>query len=157
LAAAGLALGDMAGIAGRGARHRIQAGGGEALLIDESYNANSASMAATLAVLGREEAARRIVVLGEMRELGADSEALHAGLADPVLAAQVDIALLVGPGMAPLASRLQGKIEVFHLADAQSALEALKPMLRGGDAILVKGSNAVGLGRLVADLTTGDA
>jgi len=157
LAAAGLALGDMAGIAGRGARHRIQAGGGEALLIDESYNANSASMAATLAVLGREEAARRIVVLGEMRELGADSEALHAGLADPVLAAQVDIALLVGPGMAPLASRLQGKIEVLHLADAQSALEALKPMLRGGDAILVKGSNAVGLGRLVADLTTGDA
>ena len=152
-----MALGDMAGIAGRGARHRIQAGGGEALLIDESYNANSASMAATLAVLGREEAARRIVVLGEMRELGADSEALHAGLADPVLAAQVDIALLVGPGMAPLASRLQGKIEVLHLADAQSALEALKPMLRGGDAVLVKGSNAVGLGRLVADLTTGDA
>ena len=157
LAAAGLALGDMAGIAGRGARHRISAGGGDALLIDESYNANSASMAATLAVLGREEAARRIVVLGEMRELGADSEALHAGLAEPVLAAQVDIALLVGPGMAPLASRLQGKIQMLHLDDAQSALEALKPMLRGGDAILVKGSNAVGLGRLVADLTMGDA
>jgi UDP-N-acetylmuramoyl-tripeptide--D-alanyl-D-alanine ligase len=59
--------------------------------------------------------------------------------------------------MAPLASRLQGKIEVLHLADAQSALDALSPMLRGGDVILVKGSNAVGLGHLVADLTMGDA
>ncbi len=156
LAAAGLALGDMAGIAGRGARHRIQVGGGDALLIDESYNANSASMAATLAVLGREAATRRIAVLGEMRELGADSEALHAGLAEPVLAAQVDIALLVGPGMAPLASQLQGKTHVLHLPDAQSALEALTSLLQAGDAILIKGSNAVGLGRLVADLTMGE-
>lgn len=157
LAAAGLALGEMQGLKGRGERHSIAlASGGSALLIDESYNANSASMKATLSVLGAEPAARRIAVLGEMRELGADSEALHAELADPVLAANVDFALLVGPGMAPLADALAQRTKVFHAPDAASALQTLEPTLRDGDAILIKGSNAVGLGQLVDALTAGN-
>lgn len=156
LAAAGLALGEMEGLKGRGARHDVApASGGHALLIDESYNANSASMKATLAVLGAEPAMRRIAVLGEMRELGADSAALHAGLAEPVLAANVDFALLVGAGMAPLADALAGKTKVSHAPDADTALAELAPMLRDGDAILIKGSNAVGLGQLVDALTGG--
>lgn len=154
LAAAGLALGEMEGLKGRGARHHISlASGGQALLIDESYNANSASMRATLSVLGAEAAGRRIAVLGEMRELGADSEALHAELVDPVLAAGVEIALLVGPGMAPLARALEGRTKVIHAPDAATALETIVPLLRDGDAILIKGSNAVGLGRIVEALT----
>ena len=157
LAAAGLALGEMQGLKGRGERHSIAlASGGSALLIDESYNANSASMKATLAVLGAEPAARRIAVLGEMRELGADSEALHAELADPVFAANVDFVLLVGPGMAPLADALAQRTKVFHAPDAASALQTLEPTLRDGDAILIKGSNAVGLGQLVDALTAGN-
>ncbi len=157
LAAAGLALGEMQGLKGRGERHSIAlASGGSALLIDESYNANSASMKATLAVLGAEPAARRIAVLGEMRELGADSEALHAELADPVLAANVDFALLVGPGMAPLADALAQRTKVYHAPDAASVLQTLEPTLRDGDAILIKGSNAVGLGQLVNALTAGN-
>ncbi len=157
LAAAGLALGEMQGLKGRGERHKIALPtGGRALLIDESYNANSASMKATLAVLGAEPASRRIAVLGEMRELGLTSEALHADLADPVLAASVDFALLVGPAMAPLADALEQRTEVFHAPDAASALQLLEPMLRDGDAILIKGSNAVGLGRLVDALTGGN-
>lgn len=156
LAAAGLALGEMQGLKGRGERHSISLkSGGTALLIDESYNANSASMKATLSVLGAEPAGRRIAVLGEMRELGENSSALHAELADPVMAAKVDFALLVGAGMAPLADVLESRTEVYHAPDAAAALDALLPQLRDGDAILIKGSNAVGLGRLVDALTGG--
>ena len=153
LAAAGLALADFEGLAGRGAHHRIRVGDGNALLIDESYNANPTSMAATLEVLGTTEAARRIAVLGAMRELGPASDALHAGLAEPVLAAGVDYALLVGSGMEPLAEALEGKVECAHWPDASSAGEALQKLIRPGDAILIKGSNAIGLGRIVTTLT----
>ena len=157
LAAAGLALGEMQGLKGRGERHTIALkAGGTALLIDESYNANSASMKATLSVLGAEPVARRIAVLGEMRELGDNSAALHAELADPVVAANVDVALLVGSGMAPLAKALEGRTEVFHVPDAATALDTILPLLRDGDAILIKGSNAVGLGRVVDALTGGN-
>lgn len=156
LAAAGLALAEMAGLPGRGAHHRITlAGGGHAHLIDEAYNANSTSMAATLAVLGQTPAARRIVVLGEMRELGEASAALHAGLAQPIIDAEVSLAILVGEGMAPLAQALAGKVENVHVAGADAAQETLKGALRDGDALLIKGSNAVGLSRIVNALTSG--
>jgi UDP-N-acetylmuramoyl-tripeptide--D-alanyl-D-alanine ligase len=105
LAAAGLALADMPGLKGRGERHRIAlSGGGEALLIDESYNANPSSMAATLKTFGAQKVpGRRIAVLGAMRELGETSDAFHAGLAPHIEAACVDYAILVGEEMAPLA------------------------------------------------------
>lgn len=157
LAAAGLALADFAGLPGRGAHHRIPVGDGEALLIDESYNANPTSMAATLDVLGKTEAKRRIAVLGAMRELGPTSDALHESLAAPILAAGVDYALLVGSGMEPLAKALEGKVESAHWPDASSAGESLRKLLRPGDAILIKGSNAIGLGRIVATLTGGQS
>lgn len=157
LAAAGLALADFAGLSGRGAHHRIKVGDGEALLIDESYNANPTSMAATLEVLGKAAATRRIAVLGAMRELGPTSDALHEGLAAPILAAGVDYALLVGSGMEPLAKALEGKVESAHWPDASSAGESLLKLLRPGDAVLIKGSNAIGLGRIVATLTGGQS
>lgn len=155
LAAAGLALADFAGLDGRGAHHRIVLGDGEALLIDESYNANPTSMAATLKVLGETEAQRRVAVLGAMRELGSDSDALHAALAEPILAAGVDYALLVGSGMEPLARALEGRIETAHWPDARSAGESLQKLIHPGDAILIKGSNAIGLGRIVSSLISG--
>jgi UDP-N-acetylmuramoyl-tripeptide--D-alanyl-D-alanine ligase len=153
LAAAGLALSDMEGIAGRGAHHKIRLPNGEALLIDESYNANPTSMAATLAVLGATPAKRRIAVLGAMRELGSGSDALHAGLAGDVLAANVDYALLVGSGIEPLAKALEGKLNFAHWATADAARGSLQKIIAPGDVILIKGSNAIGLGQIVTALT----
>jgi UDP-N-acetylmuramoyl-tripeptide--D-alanyl-D-alanine ligase len=148
-AAAGLGLAELEGLKGRGARTEVVRGDGTLLLIDESYNANPASMAATIALLGQEKAARRIVVLGAMRELGAGSDGYHAALAAPLMAAGVIFALLVGPEMAALATALEGKIDFAHVADAAAALDVLRDRLAAGDAVLVKGSNAIGLARVV--------
>ena len=149
VAAAGLALADMAGLKGRGERHRLLLEEGEALLIDESYNANPASMAATLKSLGTEEAKRRIAVLGPMRELGEHADQLHAGLAEPVLDARVDRLILIGPDMAPLVNALGGRVELDQAESVDEAAELLLALLRPGDAVLVKASNSVGLAKLV--------
>lgn len=152
LAAAGLALAEMPGLAGRGERRILPVPGGEALLIDESYNANPLSMAATLKQLGRENAERRIAVLGGMRELGERSAELHAGLAEPLAAGQVDYAILVGEEIAPLADALGGTVRFAHVPDTAAATGLLQSEMRAGDTILVKGSNGIGLSRLVAAL-----
>ena len=150
LAVAGLALADMAGLKGRGERHRLRIDGGGYLLIDESYNANPASMAATLQALGAErDVARRIAVLGPMRELGATASAQHAALAPAILEAMVDHLILVGEEMAPLSAALGDAIAVECVADADQAVERLSRLVRPGDAVLVKASNSIGLARLV--------
>lgn len=156
LAAAGLALAELPGLPGRGARHHIELGEGTALLIDESYNANPASMAATIGQLGREPAERRIAVLGAMRELGDDSDHYHVALADHLAEANVNYALLIGDEMKILASALEGRVEFAHGPDAAWALDHLRGQIRSGDAILIKGSNAVGLGKIVSALTGGE-
>ncbi|WP_341858466.1 UDP-N-acetylmuramoyl-tripeptide--D-alanyl-D-alanine ligase [Qipengyuania sp. GPGPB31] len=162
MAAAGLALAEMGGLKGRGARHGIAVPGGKALLIDESYNANPASMRATLAQLGQTPSGRRIAVLGSMKELGDFGPQFHAALSEPILAADVDYALLVGDEMAALAQEL-GKPQSpvlgkpFAWAHCQTADEAIGLLedfgVVAGDAVLVKGSNSVGLGRLVDHFT----
>lgn len=155
LAAAGLALAEMAGLPGRGARSAIPAGDGEALLIDESYNANPVSMRAALKTLGGERAERRIAVLGAMGELGEDSDRYHAELAGPLGDASVDLAVLVGEPMKVLADALGNTIAIVHVPDAAAALESLEGEIRPGDAVLVKGSNYIGLARLVEALAGG--
>jgi UDP-N-acetylmuramoyl-tripeptide--D-alanyl-D-alanine ligase len=159
LGAAGLALAEMGGLKGRGARHRIAVAGGHALLIDESYNANPASMRATLAQLGHTPAGRRVAVLGAMRELGDFTEGFHAQLVEPLTEAGVDYAILVGPEMVALARELGkashnalGKgLGFAHCEGPGEAISALEEFgLVAGDAVLVKGSNSVGLARLVS-------
>ncbi|WP_226700324.1 UDP-N-acetylmuramoyl-tripeptide--D-alanyl-D-alanine ligase [Qipengyuania gaetbuli] len=162
MAAAGLALAEMGGLKGRGARHGIDAPGGKALLIDESYNANPASMRATLAQLGATPSTRRIAVLGAMKELGDFGPQFHADLAQHVIAADIDYAVLVGDEMRALARELGkpvlnslGKpLEWEHCQTADEAMELLEDFgIVSGDAVLVKGSNSVGLGRLVDRFT----
>jgi UDP-N-acetylmuramoyl-tripeptide--D-alanyl-D-alanine ligase len=158
LAQAGLALADLPGIKGRGERHRIAVDGGEALLIDESYNANPASMAATLKTFGTLSVpGRRIAVLGGMRELGETSDAFHAALAGPVEAAAVDYAILVGEEMESLAKALGAKVKMAHVPDTAAAIELARAEARPGDAILVKGSNSIGLAALVEALAGGSS
>jgi UDP-N-acetylmuramoyl-tripeptide--D-alanyl-D-alanine ligase len=155
LAQAGLALADLPGLKGRGERHRVPVGGGEALLIDESYNANPASMAATLETFAEEKVAgRRIAVLGAMRELGDGTAAFHAGLAAHVEAAGIDYAVLVGEEMSALAKALGRGVEMAHVGDAAAAAGLVREAIGPGDAILVKGSNSVGLAALVEALAS---
>jgi UDP-N-acetylmuramoyl-tripeptide--D-alanyl-D-alanine ligase len=127
-------------------------------------------MRVTIASLGEVTARRRIAVLGAMKELGDLSDGYHAALAEPLIAAGVERIILVGPEMAALASALTGaitnalgksadpalagRIELDHVENAARAAECLAAdSPQGGDAILVKGSNSVGLGALVRALT----
>jgi UDP-N-acetylmuramoyl-tripeptide--D-alanyl-D-alanine ligase len=158
VAVAGLALADMGGLKGRGERHMVDVAGGEVVLIDESYNANPASMDATLKSLGAEkEVERRIAVLGPMRELGSHSDELHGGLAPAVLAAKVDRLILIGEEMLPLEQALAGAVPVERAGSVEEATDALARMLRPGDAVLVKASNSVGLAKLVERIKEGIA
>jgi UDP-N-acetylmuramoyl-tripeptide--D-alanyl-D-alanine ligase len=166
LGAAGLALAEMEGLAGRGARHEIVASGGDgsgkALLIDESYNANPASMRVTLQQLGATPARRRIAVLGAMKELGDKEAFYHAELAAPLIEARIDKVILVGAEMSALVhalgktppAQLAAGFTMEHVDNAVEAAELLaREAVEGGDAVLVKGSNSVGLGALVRALT----
>jgi UDP-N-acetylmuramoyl-tripeptide--D-alanyl-D-alanine ligase len=136
----------------------VELDGGEVLLIDESYNANPASMAATLKSLGAEaEATRRIAVLGPMRELGEHSAALHAALAPAILAAHVDCLILIGDEMRPLAEQVVGKLALDLANDVDEATDTLLRTIHPGDAVLVKASNSVGLAKLVDRVAKGVA
>jgi len=158
VALAGLALADLGGLKGRGERHVVRIDGGELLLIDESYNANPASMAATLKSLGAErDVARRIALLGPMRELGEHGDALHAGLAPAVLAAKVDRLILIGDEMRPLDEALGDRVPVDRVDSVEDAMDALMRIVRPGDAVLVKASNSVGLAKLVERVAGGFA
>ncbi|WP_328598846.1 glutamate ligase domain-containing protein, partial [Sandarakinorhabdus oryzae] len=159
LALAGLALADLNGLPGRGRRLRVPAAGGQAVIIDEAYNANPASMAASLAVLKDVAPARhgrRLALLGGMKELGALSDEFHAGLAPHMADAGVEAAVLVGAEMKPLAAALGRSIDVRHVADADAALAEITRLIAADDVLLVKGSNSIGLARVIDALAAAE-
>jgi UDP-N-acetylmuramoyl-tripeptide--D-alanyl-D-alanine ligase len=153
IAAAGLALAELGGLKGRGARHTVTVQGGEALVIDESYNANPASMAATITALGRANAGRHVAILATMKELGSKSAEFHVAIKVHLDAAGVSYALLVGEEMAPLAEALARDVawagKFTHCANAKEAIAIVPDIVRPGDAILIKGSNSMGLSAIV--------
>ena len=156
VAVAALALADLGGLKGRGERHTLELDGGEILLIDESYNANPASMAATLKSLGAEkDVNRRIAVLGPMRELGEHTLKLHAALAPAVREAHVDRLILIGDEMRPLAEEVVGTISFDLVSSVDEATQSLMEIVRPGDAVLVKASNSIGLAKLVERMVKG--
>jgi UDP-N-acetylmuramoyl-tripeptide--D-alanyl-D-alanine ligase len=119
---------------------------GDAILINDSYNANPISMRAALDHLASLKAGgRRLAVLGEMKELGPEAAAYHREIGRH--AREQGVELLIGVG--ELASEY-GPDE--HVADAEAAADALAAALGPGDAVLVKGSRAVGLERVAEKL-----
>jgi len=133
------ALENFAPVAGRGARRRIAVAGGSALLLDESYNGNPASMRAALAVLRLQPAKRRLAVLGDMLELGDAGPAEHRALAADAAAA-ADRVFACGPLMRHLFDALPESVRAAHAPDAASLAPIVARSLAPGDAILVKGS-----------------
>ncbi|TPG51863.1 UDP-N-acetylmuramoyl-tripeptide--D-alanyl-D-alanine ligase [Roseomonas nepalensis] len=132
-------LAGFAALAGRGARVSIPLAGGAALLLDESYNANTTSMRAALAVLAAQEGTRRIAVMGDMLELGDQGAAMHAALAAEA-AASADLVFTCGPQMAALHAALPAARRGAHAADSAALAPIVAEAIRAGDAVLVKGS-----------------
>ena len=140
---------------GRGARITIPCDGGSATLIDESYNANPASMRAAIGLLGSAEpgtGGRRIAVLGEMLELGPKSKELHAGLADALVNAKVDKVYAAGAHMESLWRALPEKMRALYAGSAVGLVGPVCDAVRPGDVIMVKGSNASKVSAVAAAL-----
>ncbi|MDQ0326655.1 UDP-N-acetylmuramoyl-tripeptide--D-alanyl-D-alanine ligase [Rhodopseudomonas julia] len=151
--AAGHALSGFSAPVGRGARTRLRIGEGSFTLIDESYNANPASMRAAIALLGAAEPAsngRRIAVLGDMGELGDQAPAFHAELVDNLATARADQIFLVGPLMHHLWNHLPERVQGAYAETAGEIEPILLDAIRPGDVVMVKASLSTGLGRLVA-------
>jgi UDP-N-acetylmuramoyl-tripeptide--D-alanyl-D-alanine ligase len=155
LAHAALALAQLKPAVGRGTRATLQVPGGQALLIDESYNANPASMRAAIALLGQAPVGaqgRRLAVLGDMLELGTEGVALHRGLAAPIVAAGVDLVFCSGPLMHSLWEALPSGTKGGY-AETAAALEPMVlEAVRAGDAVMVKGSLGSKMGPIVKAL-----
>lgn len=152
LAKAFEALSTLQAEKGRGQRHSLKVGEGAFTLIDESYNANPASMAAALDLLAAapvEKDGRRIAVLGDMLELGEFSRDLHAKLAGPVQVAGVDRLYLAGPEMKALAEAMPDDITCEYEEAADRLADSLIKTPKPGDVFMIKSSNGIGFSRIV--------
>ncbi len=138
-AAGAKALEKFSAVAGRGAREVIALQDGEALLLDESYNASATSIRAALAVLRLQPARRRIAVLGDMLELGDLAAAEHAGLADAV-SGSADLVFACGPMMRHMFDALPPALRGAHVETSADLAPMVAGALAPGDAVLVKGS-----------------
>jgi UDP-N-acetylmuramoyl-tripeptide--D-alanyl-D-alanine ligase len=155
LALAALALAGLKAPTGRGARMTLQLPHGSALLIDESYNANPASMAAAIALLGHADVGRhgrRIAVLGDMLELGDQGERLHAALAQAIEAAHIDLVYCSGPQMHSLWQALPSGRRGGYAVTAAELEPSVLEAVRDGDAVMVKGSLGSKMGPIVKAL-----
>ena len=143
LARAGEALAVLQAQPGRGARLVVGANGGHIAIIDESYNANPASMRAALATLGltpRTEFKRRVAVLGDMLELGGEGSRLHAELAEFIDGAGVDVVFACGELMGSLFEALPVSRRGAYAKSAEELRPLLTDAVGAGDVIMVKGS-----------------
>lgn len=133
---------------GRGARTLLKPVAADAqalplLLIDESYNANPASVRAALAALAmvpRDDHPRRIAVLGDMLEIGETSPEVHRGLKEAVDASGADLVFACGPMMRLLFEDLSPARQGGWTETSQELVAPLLEHLRGGDVVMIKGS-----------------
>lgn len=123
-------------------------------LIDESYNANPASMRAALEVFARMPtvSGRKLLVLGDMRELGVEASHYHAAMRDAVLASHADQVFLVGDHVAALAAVLPPRLVAARTQGVEEMVPHVMETLAPGDSVMIKGSNGLKLGKLVAHI-----
>lgn len=155
LALAALALNNLRPASGRGTRTVLTVPGGNAVLIDESYNANPASMQAAIALLGQVpvgQRGRRIAVLGDMLELGPTAAELHRALAKAIEAANVDLVFCSGPLMRALWEALPSRARGGYSETAAGLEPMVVSAIRAGDAVMVKGSLGSKMGPIVRAL-----
>jgi UDP-N-acetylmuramoyl-tripeptide--D-alanyl-D-alanine ligase len=152
-AAAAAGLEAFSPYAGRGVRKKLRLHTGQAILLDESYNASGASMRAALSVLSLQPG-RHVAVLGDMLELGEDAAAEHQGLA-PAVDAAADLLFTCGTMMRLLFDRLPRAKQGAHAADAAALAGIVRQAIKPGDAVLVKGSYGSRMRDVVAALEAG--
>lgn len=140
---------------GRGQRHKLRLGAGSLTLIDESYNANPASMRAAIALLAAAVPSgygRRIAVLGDMLEMGEFAERVHADLAGPLLAAGIEHVWLAGKDMQALRESLPDSVAVEYRETTAELKDFVLNSVEPGDVLMVKSSLGIGFGKIVAAL-----
>jgi UDP-N-acetylmuramoyl-tripeptide--D-alanyl-D-alanine ligase len=140
---------------GRGERFSVPTRDGPATIIDESYNANPASMRAALALLAAAKPGpkgRRIAVIGDMLELGPKAAAMHAELAPDLSANKVDLLFGAGPLTRALFEAAPASMRAAWTERSSDLTDEVARTLRGGDIAMVKGSNGSRMGPLVAAL-----
>jgi UDP-N-acetylmuramoyl-tripeptide--D-alanyl-D-alanine ligase len=155
VAGAASALAEFAPQQGRGARLALMRASGPFTLIDESYNANPASMRAALALLGAVEpgaGGRRIAAIGDMLELGPDGASMHAALAPELARNRVDLLFGAGPLTRALYDAAPAAMRAAWAERSSDILPRLADALRGGDVVMIKGSNGSRMGPVVAGL-----
>ncbi len=153
--AAAEALAGMIGLKGRGQRHTVRIAGGIFVVIDESYNASPVSMNAAFEVLGRmnpEGGGRRIAVLGDMLELGDESEAKHAALVESLIAQKINLVFTAGQYMGALWDVLPKAMRGYNAPSAMQLLPKVSAMIRASDVVVVKGSHGSNTGPIVEAL-----
>ena len=151
-----VALGTLTAEKGRGKRHVLSIGSGHFTLIDDSYNANPASMRAALSLLGEQDVSgkgRRVAVLGGMLELGRFSARLHRDLAEPIVQAKIDKVFLAGPEITVLSEALPVELKVEYRQSVSELTSSLAGFVRAGDVVMVKASNGIGFSKLVEQMT----
>ena len=149
------ALGTLEAVKGRGQRHRLSVADGSFLLIDESYNANPASMRAAIAVLAATDTkgkGRQIAVLGDMLEMGEFTAEVHEDLASPLLASGIEHVWLAGEAMASLRDALPESVQVAWFPTTVELADFVLKWVQPGDVLMVKSSLGIGFGKIVAAL-----
>ncbi len=157
VARAAMALSDWTPPDGRGRRHAVTLHPDQPPVdvIDDAYNANPASVGAALDLLAATDVprrARRIALLGDMKELGPTGPDLHRALARHPAMEGIDSVHTVGPLMAGLRDALRPDQRGHHEADAAAMSAHLRDLVRPGDAVLVKGSLSMKMAALVEGL-----
>jgi UDP-N-acetylmuramoyl-tripeptide--D-alanyl-D-alanine ligase len=155
LAMTALALADLTAGSGRGQRTELLAPGGSFTLLDESYNANPASMKASIALLAQLPVGgrgRRIVVLGDMLELGPTGPKMHAEIADAIDENAIDLVFCSGPLMHHLWEALPKNKRGQYASTSAELQPRIVDELRAGDTVMIKGSLGSRMGPIVTAL-----